>query len=105
MNSEVSCILEKFRFKNGFIYFHTRNMIKEAEELRRFLEPSSEFHSQRDHPSLRKAALAVKQLVSKVPSGVAHLWQEDLQLGLKGIVAMVQRNKNRPQLNTEDLDM
>ena len=74
----------------------SRNLVRETEELRKRLEPLSNFHSQNDLGGLRKAALAVEQLVSKVPNDISNAWYEDLQLGLKGIVAMAQRKKSRP---------
>ncbi|PCH33046.1 hypothetical protein WOLCODRAFT_62498 [Wolfiporia cocos MD-104 SS10] len=81
--------------------------MKEAINLYKLLQPTSEFHLKRDLEVLKLRTQDVQRLVQQLPAGATYEWQDDLEIALKAIVesrAAVSMKKEKPELNLEDID-
>ena len=83
-----------------------RKIIHEIRELQKALNPPSELHRRRDVEELKKRVLAVETLIqNQIAQNVARDVKGDMELGLKGIVAVKQPAKpkvQKPELRIDD---
>ncbi|KIJ60090.1 hypothetical protein HYDPIDRAFT_99369 [Hydnomerulius pinastri MD-312] len=79
-------------------------LLKDGRKLRKDIEPNAPIHQQRNEAALKKAVLDVKDFIHRLPTAAPEL-HEELNVAYKWI--MVEKEvakKERPTLNTEDLD-
>jgi hypothetical protein len=77
--------------------------MKKAIRLRKTLAPSANIHHIRDVEVLKKHVLEVQALVLMLPAGHRQELQEDLAVGVKGIVtARRPLKKVKPDLCIDD---
>ncbi|KIJ21330.1 hypothetical protein PAXINDRAFT_164864 [Paxillus involutus ATCC 200175] len=81
-------------------------LIKSGQDLRKEIEPNAAMHQNRDVERLKKAALDVKDFIHRLPTPAGPELQNDLQTAYQIIMMenLKQVAKERPTLNTEDLD-
>jgi hypothetical protein len=71
--------------------------LKEVIRLQKALEPKADVHRRRDLEGLEAHVREVEALVHRLPSGGPYDLQNDLRLGVKGIVTPKQAKKTRPK--------
>ncbi|KIJ60080.1 hypothetical protein HYDPIDRAFT_117540 [Hydnomerulius pinastri MD-312] len=79
-------------------------LLKEGRKLRKDIEPNAPMHQQRNKAELKKAVLDVKGFIHRLPTAAPEL-HEEMNIAYGWI--MVEKEvakKERPTLNTEDLD-
>lgn len=90
--------MELFFFDLGY-----SRAFKEVLRLQKILTPPSEFHRKQNTEELRQHIVAVEQLISNLPGGVALQLDQDLKIAVKGIVSKKRvENKPKPELFVED---
>ncbi|TDL28963.1 hypothetical protein BD410DRAFT_818373 [Rickenella mellea] len=78
---------------------------KRLERLKKLLTPDSQMHRERDVAKLRLSVLELDELSKEFGFGGMKQYDEDLKIGLKGIVqeSNSRRSKPKPDLNVDDL--
>ncbi|KIJ60092.1 hypothetical protein HYDPIDRAFT_32519 [Hydnomerulius pinastri MD-312] len=79
-------------------------LLKEGRKMRKDIGPNAPMHQQRNKAELKKAVLDVKGFIHRLPTAAPEL---DVELNIAYGWIMVEKEvakKERPTLNTEDLD-